>query len=87
MLLKPSLIRSLEIMMDTLPANSIDLRFRFILIRTSMYDIKVTRYGIVLKPIERNFRSTEYLIVDGMNEMGYWQTRDSFMSLLRKNGI
>jgi hypothetical protein len=22
-----------------------------------------------------------------MNEMGQWQTRDSFMSLLRKNGI
>jgi hypothetical protein len=52
-----------------------------------MYDTKATRHGIVLKPIERSLRSTEYLTVDGMNEMGHWQTRDSFMSLLRKNGI
>jgi hypothetical protein len=70
MLLKPSLIRSLETMINTLPANPINLRFRFILIRTSIYDIKATRHGIVLKPIERRLRSTEYLTVDGMNEMG-----------------
>jgi len=69
MLLKPSLIRSLETM-NTLPANSINLRFRFIPIRTSIYDIKATRHGIILKPIERSLRSTEYLTVDGINEMG-----------------
>jgi len=70
MLLKPSLVHSLEIMMDTLPANSIDLRFRLIPIRISMYDTKATRHSIVLKPIERSFWSTEYLTVDRMNEMG-----------------
>jgi hypothetical protein len=71
MFLKLSLIRSFETMMNTLLANSIDLRFRFIPIRIFMYDIKATRHSIVLKPIERSLRNTEYLTVDRMNEMGH----------------
>jgi hypothetical protein len=72
MFFKPSLIRNFETMINTLLANFIDFRFRFILIRTFIYDIKVTKYGIILKPIERSLRNTEYLIVDEMNKMGYW---------------
>jgi hypothetical protein len=53
-------------------ANLIDLRFRLIPIRIFTYDIKITRHGIILKPIERSLRSAEYLTVDGMNEMGQW---------------
>ena len=70
MFFKSSLVRSLKIMINILLANFIDLRFRFIFIRISIYDIKVTRHDIILKPIERSFRNIKYLTVDGINEIG-----------------
>jgi hypothetical protein len=72
MFLKPSFIRRFKAMINILLANLIDLRFRLIPIRIFTYDIKITRHGIILKPIERSLRSAEYLTVDGMNEMGQW---------------
>jgi hypothetical protein len=67
-LFKPSLIRSIDSIINISSTNSFDIRLT-ILILTPYYDIKVTRYSIILKPIERLFVSIKYLTDDRMNEI------------------
>jgi hypothetical protein len=69
MLFKPSIIRNIDSMINTPPANSFDIRLT-ISILTPYYDIKATRYSIILKPIERLFVNIKYLTGDRMDEIG-----------------
>jgi hypothetical protein len=69
MLFKPSIVRSIDSMMNIPPANSFDIRLA-IPILIPFHDTKATRHGIILKPIERLFVSIKYLTGDRMDEMG-----------------